>query len=65
MNYTNGSYELISCDGYGETFDQNGEQIRYHHYGCDDDEWWAFIQKHVPEDIFKRPYETTNIAPES
>ena len=52
INYTDGSYELISCDGYGETNGSNGKVIDAHHFGCDQEEWSSFIGKYVPENIF-------------
>ena len=58
INYTDGSYELISPDGYGEVFDSNGEVTDGHHYGCDQEEWTSFIGKYVPEDIFEHSLET-------
>lgn len=60
INYTDGSYEFISCYGYGETYDANGECIGFHHYGCDNNEWWALIEKYTPEDIFSQTYEWQN-----
>ncbi len=53
INYTDGSYELISCDGYGATYDQNGKRTESHHWGCDNEEWREFIEKHIPRDIFE------------
>jgi len=52
INYRDGSYELLSSDGYGEVYYQNGEVKDSHHYSCDNEEWWAFIEKYVPESIF-------------
>ena len=52
INYTDGSYELISSDGCGETYANNGEVIDSHHFGCDQEEWRDFIGQYVPEDIF-------------
>ena len=52
INYNNGSFQLISCDGYGETFDSDGKRTDGHHYGCDDEEWKLFIKKYVPSHIF-------------
>ena len=52
INYTDGSYELISADGYGQTYANYGEVIDSHHFGCDQEEWLAFIGKYIPEDIF-------------
>ena len=53
INYTDGTYEMISCAGYGETYDQNDNHIKSHHYGCDDDEWNNFIGKYLPTDVFE------------
>ena len=58
VNYTDGSYEFISCDGYGETFDKNGKRTGGHHFGCYNDEWWAFIGQYVPEDLFNHSHTT-------
>ena len=52
INYADGSYSLISCSGYGETYDANGQVIDSNHFGCDDDEWEQLVGKYVPEDIF-------------
>lgn len=52
INYTNGSYSLISCGGYGETYNENNQVTNKNHYSCDEDEWEEFIGKYVPEDIF-------------
>ena len=57
INYTDGSYEFISCYGYGETYDKSGNRISYHHYSCEDTEWWALIEKYTPADIFSQTYE--------
>lgn len=56
INYTDGSYQLISSDGYGETFDANGELIDFHHFGCDQDEWWSFISEYLPKEIYEHPH---------
>ena len=53
INYTDGSYSLISCGGYGENYDVNNQAVDSNHYGCDDDEWQQFIGKYVPKDIFE------------
>lgn len=57
INYTDGSYELISSDGYGETYDNNGERIDSHHFGCDQEEWRTFVGKYVPKDTFYHTHE--------
>ena len=57
INYTDGSYEFLSCYGYGETFNKDVERIDSHHNGCDENEWFAFIEKYTPADIFSQTYE--------
>ena len=57
INYTDGSYELISCLGYGQTFDSNNEQIKGHHWGCEREVWEDFLEKYVPEEIFNHHQE--------
>ncbi len=59
INYTDGSYCLISCGGYGETYDANHQVIDSNHYSCDDEEWNQFIGKHVPKAIFESQEQTT------
>ncbi len=53
INYTDGSYTLISDRGFGETYDDEGECIERNHYGCESEEWLALIGKYVPEEIFE------------
>ena len=55
INYNDGSFELISPDGYGQTFSNTGELIDSHHYGCNQDEWDALISKYVPSDVIPSP----------
>ena len=52
INYTDGSYSLISCGGYGESYDINNKVTDSNHFSCEDDEWEQFIGKYVPKDIF-------------
>jgi len=52
INYTDGSFELISSYGFGQRFDKDGEIEDVHHWGCDREEWHEFISNYVPEDIF-------------
>ena len=52
INYTDGSYELISSRGYGQTFNSNDESIKIHHWSCDHDEWETFLGNYVPTEIF-------------
>lgn len=60
INYTDGSYELISNDGYGLSYNQDGEITDSHHYGCDQDEWDEFIAKYLPEDIYNHSHNTVD-----
>ena len=53
INYFDGSYRLICCCAYGIYLDKNDEFISDNHYGCDEAEWYSFISKYVPEDIFQ------------
>ena len=48
VNYTSGAYSLISCDGYGTEYDANGELIKTHHFGCDNEEWKDLIMRYLP-----------------
>ena len=60
INYTDGSYELISCDGYGQIYNKDGEITDTHHYGCDQDECDEFIAKYLPEDIYNHSHNTVD-----
>jgi len=53
IRYTDGSCALISCNGYGETYDASGAVIDTNHFGCDGEEWEEFVSKYVPNDILK------------
>ena len=52
INFTDGSYRFVSCGGYGETFDKDGNGIDSDHYGCDDEVWEHLIASYIPEEIF-------------
>ena len=54
INYSDGSYTFLSCDGYSETYDKNGERTDGNHYSCDNKEWTQFIRKYVPAEIFEK-----------
>lgn len=56
INYRDGSYQLLSSAGYGETYDEKGDKIDSHHFGCDQEEWWGFIGKYVPENLFNHSH---------
>lgn len=58
INYTDGSYELISCDGYGATYNKNGEMTDTHHFGCDEEEWRTFVKKYIPKSVANRTQES-------
>lgn len=57
VNYTDGSCDIISCASHGERYNKNGELSDFNMYGCDKDEWWTFIEKYLPEDIFNCSHE--------
>lgn len=48
INYTDGSYTLISDGGYGETYDAAEQKILRNHFDCDADEWERFLAKYLP-----------------
>lgn len=52
INYKDGTFMLISCDGYGEIYSKDGKVIDSNHFGCDNDEWHSFVEKYVPKEIF-------------
>lgn len=52
INYNDDSFELISSEGFGEKFDENGEKTDSRHWGCGCDEWKEFLSNYVPADIF-------------
>lgn len=51
INYTDGSFDLLSNGGYNESYDMNGELSDANHFSCDDEEWYAFIYKYIPQAI--------------
>ncbi len=51
INYTDGSYDLISCDGYGQSYNENNEVTDTNHYGCDNEKWKEFITGYLPEEF--------------
>ena len=53
INYIDGSYQLLSNCGYGQTFDARGEITDTHHFSCDKEEWEALIGKYLPEEAFQ------------
>lgn len=50
INFTDGSYRLISSHGYSRHYDANGEVIDGDHCGCDSEEWQAFVTKYLPDE---------------
>lgn len=46
INFSDGQYTFYSCDGYGQTFDAEGNCISSTHYGCDDAELERLIGKY-------------------
>ena len=61
INYTSGSYDTLSCDGYGHSYDENGEMVDSHYYSCEYEEWYALIEKYVPTELLELPQETVTI----
>lgn len=57
INYTDGSYALISDGGYGETYDGNDSRTDLNHYDCDSDKWNAFINNYLPKRTPETPKE--------
>ncbi len=51
INYTDGSFDLLSCDGYNEAYDSDGNFSDSNHFSCDNDEWHAVIFKYLPREI--------------
>lgn len=60
INYTDGSYSLISSHGYGETFDQNNVKTDSDHYGCDDEEWEDLIRGYIPNELWEDNTQTSS-----
>ena len=58
INYTNGSYQLLSCERWGQTFNSNGDEQSYHFFTCKEEKWLALISKYVPEKIFNNSQES-------
>lgn len=48
LNFTDGSFRLISSQGYWEAYDAQGNYVSKDHYGCDDDDWYAFLKPYLP-----------------
>ena len=61
INYTSGSYDTLSCDGYGHSYDENGEMVDSHYYSCEYEVWYALIEKYVPTELLELPQETVTI----
>ena len=51
INYTDGSFTLLSNGGYNVSYDPSGEHVDANHWSCDDEEWYAFIYKYIPQTI--------------
>ena len=56
VNYTDGSFELISSDGFGQVFDKDEETKDSHHFGCDQEEWSALIRAHIPKELWEHTH---------
>lgn len=46
INFSNGQYTFYSCDGYGETFNSEGDCISSTHFSCDDKDLENLIDKY-------------------
>lgn len=53
INYTDGSFQLLSDGGYGESFDANGERTSSHHFSPKDERWSALMEKYLPQSVFE------------
>lgn len=51
LNHTDGTWTLLSSDGYSETFDKAGKYISSNHFGCDPDKWERFVTAYLPTDV--------------
>ena len=47
INYTDDSYQLISNNGYGRTYDKSNNPIEHHRGTYDDQKWNSFIESYV------------------
>ena len=50
INFTDGSFRLISDCHYAEAFDKDGNVIDRNRYGCDEAEWMCLVQKYLSMD---------------
>ena len=51
LNYTDGTYTLISSDGFGATYDQDYNVIDSNHYSYDDKKWEQFVCQYLPTEL--------------
>ncbi len=49
IDYHDGTFKLLSCGGYNETFDKNGKQTGGDHYACDAVQWNDLIYSFAGE----------------
>ncbi len=63
LNFTDGSFRLISDSGYGETFNAQGECVSADHYYCDSEKWEALLNPYLP--TATRPNGKPHIPPSS
>ncbi len=49
FTFSDGSYKLMSCMGFNETFDKNNKPIDSDHFGCDVSEWNDLIYRFTGE----------------
>jgi hypothetical protein len=60
LNFTDGSFRLISDNGYGASYDAQGNYASSDHYGCDDDDWYAFLKPYLPSPTDGKPSANPN-----
>jgi hypothetical protein len=55
LNFTDGSFRLISDAGYWEAYDTQGNYVSKDHYYGDDDDWYAFLKPYLPSPSDGKP----------
>lgn len=55
LNFTDGSFRLISDAGYWEAYDTQGNYVSKDHYYGDDDDWYAFLKPYLPSPTDGKP----------
>ena len=47
INFTDGSFQLVSDRSFGQSFDKDGKMVEYNYYACDSAEWQQFVQNYL------------------